>query len=117
MFIFFRKNKNKKYVFCEIPLLIESKLTKYFDLVILVKSKKKHRIKRYLSKGGDLKLFNLLDSLQTKESKKARYCDHIIVNNASLSFLRKNSLTIMKKIYDRNILRHRDNRAFFFGGP
>ena len=41
MFIFFKKNRNKKYLFCEIPLLVESKLTKYFDVIIFVKSKKK----------------------------------------------------------------------------
>ncbi len=98
MFTFLKKNKNKKYVFCEIPLLIESKLTQYFDVIILVRSKKKVRLKRFLKKGGDFKLFNLLNSLQLKESKKTIYCDYIIVNNTSLSFLRKHSLNIMNNI-------------------
>jgi len=99
MFIFLRKNKSKKYLFCEIPLLIESKLTKYFDVVIFIKSKKKLRLKRYKLRGGNNKLFNLLNSFQLKDSKKIRFCDHIVVNNKSLSFLKKNLLNIIK-IYE-----------------
>ena len=41
MFVFLKKNKNKKFLFLEIPLLIESKLAKYFDVIIFIKSKKK----------------------------------------------------------------------------
>ena len=39
------KNKNKKILFYEIPLLIESKLMKFFDLIIFIKSKKKQDLK------------------------------------------------------------------------
>ncbi len=95
MFIFFKNNKNKKYIFCEIPLLIESKLTKYFDVIIFVKSKKKIRLKRYISKGGNPALFSFLDNLQLKDNKKMKFCDHIVVNNKSLSVLKKNLLNIM----------------------
>ena len=34
------KNKNKKILFYEIPLLIESKLMKYFNIIIFIKAKK-----------------------------------------------------------------------------
>ena len=70
MFIFLKKNRNKKYLFFEIPLLIESKLTKYFDIIIFIRSKKKLRLKRYKLKGGDTKLFSLLDNHQLKDTKK-----------------------------------------------
>ena len=33
-------HKKKKYLFFEIPLLIESKLMKIFDIIIFIKSKK-----------------------------------------------------------------------------
>ena len=33
--------KKKKILFYEIPLLIESKLMKYFDIIIFIKAKKK----------------------------------------------------------------------------
>ena len=95
MKFFLRKNKNKKYSFCEIPLLIESKLTKNFDLIIFVKSNKKKRLKRFKSKGGSTKLFNLLNSIQLKDSKKEKFSDYIVVNNSSLSFLKKKVLNII----------------------
>ena len=40
---FNRKNKKKKIIFFEIPLLIESKLTKFFDFIILVVAPKKKK--------------------------------------------------------------------------
>ena len=48
---FTSNNKNKKILFYEIPLLIESKLMKFFDVIIFVKAKKKFRLKRFKSKG------------------------------------------------------------------
>ena len=47
-------------LFYEIPLLIESKLMKLFDIIIFIKSKKATRLKRFKSKRGDKKMFNLL---------------------------------------------------------
>ena len=44
----FLKIKNKILVL-EIPLLIESKLNKYFDKIVFVDAKKKIRLKRYLT--------------------------------------------------------------------
>ena len=97
MFAFIKKNKGKKFLFLEIPLLIESKLMNNFDLIIFIKSKKKNRLKRYLSKGGDTKLFSFLNNQQLKESKKMKFADYIIVNNKSLIFLRKRLLNIINK--------------------
>ncbi len=96
MFVFMKKNKKKKFLFFEIPLLIESKLSKYFDLVIFIKSKRNLRIKRFKSKGGSEKLFRLLDKHQIQDNKKMRFCDHIIVNNKSLAVLKKNLLNIIR---------------------
>ena len=53
---FTSKNKNKKILFYEIPLLIESKLMKYFNVIIFIKAKKKLRLKRFKSKKGDKKI-------------------------------------------------------------
>ena len=97
MFTFMRKNKNRKFIFLEIPLLIESKLTKYFDVIIFIKSKKSVRSKRYLSKHKkSIKFFEFLDKQQIKDSKKMKYCDHIVVNNNSLSDLKKKLFNIIK---------------------
>ena len=96
MFIFLRKNKKKKLLLFEIPLLIESKLTKYFDVLIFIRSKQKLRLKRYKLKNGNVKLFSILDQHQLKDTRKMKFCDHIVVNNKSLTVLKKNLFNIMK---------------------
>ena len=96
MLVFLRKNKNKKFLFLEIPLLIESKLTRYFDVIIFIKSQRNLRLKRFRLKKGNIKLFYLLDNLQLKDTKKVKFCDHIVVNNKSLSILKKKLSNIIK---------------------
>ena len=93
---FTSQNRHKKLLFYEIPLLIESKLRKYFNLVIFIKAKKKLRLKRFLSKGGDKKLFNLLNKKQMNDAKKIKYCDHVVVNEKNLNILNKNLLAIIR---------------------
>ena len=95
MFIFLRKNKNKKLLFFEIPLLVESKLMNFFDVIIFIKSKKNLRLKRYKLRKGNVKLFSLLDKHQLKDTKKMKLCNHIVVNNKSLTVLKKNLLNII----------------------
>tara|TARA_B100000965_G_C19561572_1_gene744729 strand:- start:884 stop:1450 length:567 start_codon:yes stop_codon:yes gene_type:complete len=96
MIIFLNKHANKKMLFCEIPLLIENKLTKYFDVVIFIKTQKRLRLKRYRSNAGDNKIFFLLNKQQFKDNKKMLFCDHIVVNNKSLVILKKKLSNIMK---------------------
>ena len=96
MISFLKKNKNKKFLFLEIPLLIENKLTKYFDIIIFIKSNKNLRLKRYMQKGGSKSFFTLLDNSQLKDYKKMQLCDHIVVNNKSLSVLNNKVLNIIK---------------------
>ncbi len=86
---FYKKNKNKKILFFEIPLLIESKLMNYFDYIILVVAPRKQRLKRYIKKGGNERMFNLLDKGQISPRKKVKFCDYLIVNNKSKIFLKR----------------------------
>ena len=88
--------KKDSILFLEIPLLIESKLNKYFDKLIFVKANTRLRLKRYLKKKGDIKTFNLLDKRQLSPILKKSICDHTIVNNYSLAILRKNVKNLMK---------------------
>lgn len=97
MLNFAKKNKKRKFIFFEIPLLIESSLSKYFDLTIFIKSNKKLRLKRYKLKNKNIKLFYLLERNQLKDIKKSKLCDHIIVNNKSLILLKNRLLNIIKK--------------------
>ena len=96
---FTNKNKNKKFLFYEIPLLIESKLMKYFNIIIFVKAKRNLRLKRFKSNNGDEKLFNMLDKKQLNDKKKVKFCDHLVVNENNLKILKKKLLNIIGK-YD-----------------
>ena len=90
-------NQRKKIVFYEIPLLIESNLIKYFDIIIFIKAKKKIRLNRFLDKGGEKKIFNLLNKRQFSDIKKAKFSDHIVVNEKNLNILKKNLSVIISK--------------------
>ncbi len=94
---FTSKNRNKKLLFYEIPLLIESKLMKYFNVVFFIKAKKQLRLKRFILKNGDKKLFNLLNNKQMKDTTKIRFCDHVVVNEKKLNILKKNLSAIITK--------------------
>ncbi len=96
---FSKKNKGKKFIIFEIPLLIESRLMKNYDKIVFVNSKKSLRIKRFLKRGKNQKLFNLLDKRQLPPAKKIKFCDIIISNNGSLKKLKK-SVMIIKKKYE-----------------
>jgi dephospho-CoA kinase len=93
----FLKKKNK-FLFLEIPLLIESKLKKYFDIVIFVNTKKNIRLKRYLKKHGNKKTFNLLDDRQLSPVVKKKNCNHTLNNNYSLAIIKKAVKIFMKNI-------------------
>ena len=94
---FTTQNRNKKLLFYEIPLLIESKLMSHFNVIIFIKAKKQLRLKRFQSKKGDKKLFNLLNNKQMNETKKIKFCDYAVVNEKNLNILKKNLLAIITK--------------------
>ena len=93
---FTSQNRNKRFLFYEIPLLIESKLMKHFNIIIYIKAKKKLRLKRFQSKRGNKKLFYLFNNKQMKDKQKIKFCDHVVVNENNLSVLKKNLLDIIE---------------------
>ena len=88
--------KKSKMLFLEIPLLVESKLNKYFDKVIFVGANKKLRFKRYIKKGGNKNMFRLLDRRQLSMAVKKNICDYTIENNYSLVMLKRNVKNFIK---------------------
>jgi dephospho-CoA kinase len=95
---FIKKKKNNKITIFEIPLLIESKLTRYFDFVVFVGAKKNIRLRRYVAKGGNKKIFTILEKRQKKPSKKIKISDYVIYNNKSIKSLKKNIKKFLKEI-------------------
>ena len=61
---------------------------KNFNLVVFIKAKKQLRLKRFLSKSGDKKLFNLLNNKQMNDIKKIKFCDHVIVNEKKFKYFK-----------------------------
>ncbi len=70
---------------------------KNFDVIFFIKAKRRIRMQRFKLKGGDQKIFNLLNKKQLSDKKKIKYCDHVVVNDKNLKMLKKNLLDIFKK--------------------
>ena len=97
MLKFIKKNIKKKFVFFEIPLLIENKLMKNFNIIFFIKAKKNIRLKRFIKKGGNKNFFTILNKKQLSDTKKIKHCDHVIVNEKNIKILKKNLLDIFKR--------------------
>jgi dephospho-CoA kinase len=92
---FLKKNKSKKYVILDIPLLVENKLHNKSDILIYVKSTKKIINKRLKKrKNFNKKLLTILKSQQLDLNKKIKL-SHYIINNSSD---KKNTLKQVIKI-------------------
>ena len=72
---FIKKNRNKKFVVLDIPLLIENKINKKKDVLIFIEAKKKD-IKKNLKKrrGINLKLVKRLKKFQLPVEIKKKKC-------------------------------------------
>ncbi len=92
---FSEKHKKKPFIFYEIPLLVEGKLMKYFDIIFFIQAKKKIRLRRFMSKGGNKIFFDILNKKQLIDKKKVKYCDHIVKNEKNIKILKKNLLDIL----------------------
>jgi len=94
--ISFLKTKDKILIL-EVPLSIENKLSKYFDKIIFVDAKKKLRLKRYLKRNNDQKIFETLDKNQLSPVVKKKASDLMINNNYSLAILKKSVKKFIEK--------------------
>ena len=70
---------------------------KNFDVIIFIKAKRRIRMQRFKKKGGNEKIFNILNKKQLTDKKKIKYCNHVVVNDKNLKILKKNLLDIFKK--------------------
>ena len=93
---FIIKNSKKKILFFEIPLLIESNLMGNFDLIIFIKASKRTRLKRFVLKGGNKRIFKILDDKQLSDSKKIKFCDHVVINEKNKKLLKKRLSDIIR---------------------
>ena len=79
---FLKKNKNKKIVILDIPLLLENKINKKKDILVFVQSKKSEIVKRLKKrKNFNQKLLKKFKSIQYSTNYKKKKSDYIIKNN------------------------------------
>ena len=96
---FLKKNRKKKAVILDIPLLLEGKINNKKDILVFVEAKKKEIIKRLQKRPNFyLKINNRLRKLQLPLEAKKRKSNFIIKNNFKNNFVKKNVKNILKKI-------------------
>ena len=96
---FIKKNKNKKCIVLDIPLLIENKLNKKNDILIFVDAKKKEinrRLKKRLN--VSVKIVKKFKKLQLPVELKKKKSNFVIKNNFKSISIKKNVKRVMKKI-------------------
>ena len=82
MNIFLSKNRNKKIVILDIPLLLENKINKKNDILVFVKSNKSDILKRLKKrKNFNLKLLSKFKKIQLPLDYKMKMAQFIIKNN------------------------------------
>jgi len=94
---FIKKNKNKKIIVLDIPLLLENKINKKKDILIFVDAKKKE-INRRLKKRFNLKIVRKFKKLQLPLEIKKRKSNFIIKNNFRNNSIKKNVKRLTKRI-------------------
>ena len=96
---FIKKNKNKKLIVLDIPLLIENKINKKNDILIFVDAKKKDINKKLKQKyKGNLKIVNKLKKFQLSVERKKNKSDFVIKNNFKHNFVKKSVKRVLNKI-------------------
>ena len=96
---FLKKNKNKKIVILDIPLLIENKIFNKNDVLVFVDSKKKDinkNIKKRLN--FNKKLLNMFKKIQFSSRFKKKKSHFIIKNTFKKNYVKKQIVTIINKI-------------------
>ncbi len=99
MNFFLKKNKNKKVIILDIPLLLENKIKNKNDILIFVEANKSSIIKRLKKrKNFNQKLINMFKKIQLPLVYKKRISHFIIKNNFAKKSVKKDIKVILSKI-------------------
>ncbi len=99
MNVFLKKNKNKKVVILDIPLLLENRINKKSDILVFVQSKKLDILKRLRKRTNfNQKLLNKFRKLQLSLVYKKRKSHFIVKNNFTNKFVKRDIKYILKKV-------------------
>jgi dephospho-CoA kinase len=99
MLEFSKKNKNKKIIILDIPLLIENKINKKNDILVFIEAKKKEITKRLKKRDNfNRKIINELKKLQLSLEIKREKSTFIIQNSFKNNLTKKHVKNIIKKV-------------------
>ena len=99
MNIFLKKNKHKKIVILDIPLLLENKINRKKDILIFVQSKKSEVLKRLKKrKNFNTILINKFRDIQLPLDYKKKKSNFIIKNNFTNKPVKKSIERVLKEI-------------------
>ena len=99
MNLFLRKNKNKKIVILDIPLLLENKINKKEDILVFVQSEKSEITKKLKRrKNFNQKLLKKFKSIQYSNNYKKKKSNFIIKNNFTKKSINEGIRNILKEI-------------------
>ena len=99
MNIFLNKNKNKKIIILDIPLLLENKINKKNDTLVFVKSKKSDISKRLRKRRNfNPKLLSKFKNIQLPLDYKEKKSQFVIKNNFTKKSVNKSIKKILKEI-------------------
>ena len=96
---FVKKNKNRKFIILDIPLLIENKINKKNDVIVFIDSKKKEINKRLKKKyKGNIKIIKKFGKVQLPVELKRKKSNFVIKNNFKKNNVKKNAKNILRYI-------------------
>ena len=99
MNIFLKRNKTKKIVILDIPLLLENKINKKDDILVFIKTKKLENFKKLKRrKNFDKFLFKKFKELQLPLDYKKKKSHFVIKNDFTKRTVSKYVKNILKKI-------------------
>jgi dephospho-CoA kinase len=99
MNIFLKKNKNKKAVILDIPLLLENKINNKKDVLLFVESKKKDIQKRLKKRNNfNQELFNKFENIQLPLDYKKKKSKFVIKNDFTNKSVKRDIKKILKQI-------------------
>ena len=96
---FIKRNKRKKFVVLDIPLLMENKINRKNDILIFIDARKKEITKRLQKRPNtNLKIIKRIKKFQLSVELKKKRSNFIIKNNFRNNYIKKNVKKVMEKI-------------------
>ena len=97
---FLKKNKKRKLIILDIPLLLENKINKRKDILIFIQSNRSEILKRLKKRQNfNLKIVSRFRKIQLPLDYKKKKSKFIIKNNFTNGFIKKQIKYILNQIY------------------